>query len=60
MYTADKSKDHTLMGRNTTLTLGHIAVALRHEEKVSLSLLRLLLFLSDLKITICDHIWFYL
>ena len=38
MYTADKSKDHTLMGRNTTLTLGHIAVALRHEEKVCLFL----------------------
>ena len=25
----------TSMGQNTILTLGHIAVALRHEEKVS-------------------------
>jgi hypothetical protein len=37
LYTEDKSKDHSLMCKNTILTLGHIAVALRHELRVSLS-----------------------
>jgi len=39
LYTADKSKDHSLMSKNTIITLGHIAVALRHEERVSESIL---------------------
>ena len=34
LYTQDKAKDAQLMSQNTILTLGHIAVALRHEEKV--------------------------
>lgn len=44
MYTADKCKDHSLMCRNTILTLGHIAVALRQEEKV---------------IFLCEMCWLY-
>ena len=39
LYTADKSKDQNLMSRNTILLLGHIAVALRHEEKVAENIL---------------------
>merc|ERR1719347_2082557 len=39
LYTADKSKDQHLMSKNTILTLGHIAVALRHEEKVAENIL---------------------
>jgi len=39
LYTADKSKDQLLMSKNTILTLGHIAVALRHEEKVTENIL---------------------
>jgi len=39
LYTADKSKDQHLMSKNTILTLGHIAVALRHEEKVTENIL---------------------
>ena len=35
LYTQDKAKDAQLMSQNTILTLGHIAVALRHEEKVT-------------------------
>ena len=36
LYTQqDKAKDAQLMSQNTILTLGHIAVALRHEEKVA-------------------------
>ena len=36
LYTQDKAKDAQLMSQNTILTLGHIAVALRHEEKVEI------------------------
>lgn len=39
LYTQDKAKDAQLMSQNTILTLGHIAVALRHEEKVTLILI---------------------
>ena len=39
LYTADKSKDADLMSKNTILSLGHIAVALRHEEKVTENIL---------------------
>ena len=34
MYTAEKCKDKSMMCNNIILTLGHIAVALRQEEKV--------------------------
>ena len=39
LYTADKSKDHVLMCKNTILSLGHIAVSLRDEEKVTENIL---------------------
>ena len=39
MYTADKGKDQSLMCRNTILTLGHIAVALRDEDRVTEAIL---------------------
>jgi len=39
LYTQDKAKDAQLMSQNTIITLGHIAVALRHEEKVAENIL---------------------
>jgi phosphatidylinositol 4-kinase len=39
LYTQDKAKDAQLMSQNTILTLGHIAVALRHEERVAENIL---------------------
>ena len=39
LYTADLEKNHELMSKNTILSLGHIAVALRHEEKVTENIL---------------------
>ena len=39
LYTADQEKNHILMSKNTVLSLGHIAVALRHEEKVTENIL---------------------
>ena len=39
LYTADQEKDHILMSKNTVLSLGHIAVALRNEEKVTENIL---------------------
>ena len=41
LYTAnaDKNKDHVLMCTNTILSLGHVAVSLRDEEKVTENIL---------------------
>ena len=39
LHTADKSKDQHLVSKNIILTLRHVAIALRHEEKVTENIL---------------------
>ena len=56
LYTQDKAKDAQLMSQNTILTLGHIAVALRHEEKVTLILIETFCIILENYLQVAENI----